>query len=205
MIPLSVVYVLSNPAMPGLIKIGRTNHDNAKTRIDQLYTTGVPVPFTLEFVCKVPNSEEVEKALHTAFAPYRVNPKREFFSIDANQAIAILKLLHVQDATPEIESQPSTLDQSEIDAGAQLKRKRPNLNFEEMQIPIGAILTCSANLASAKVTASRKVDFNGEEMSLTAATRQALGIDYSVAPCPYWIFDGRSLSDIYAETYGQSE
>ena len=42
---LSVVYVLTNPAMPGLVKIGRTDQDDANTRIAQLYTTGVPVPF----------------------------------------------------------------------------------------------------------------------------------------------------------------
>ena len=128
--------------MPNIVKIGRTSHDDAKTRIDQLYTTGVPVPFTIEYVCKVPNSAEVEKALHLAFAPHRINPKREFFSIEPAQAIAILKLLHVADATQEIESQPSSLDQSEVEAAVQLSRKRPNLNFEEMQIPIGALLTC---------------------------------------------------------------
>lgn len=94
---LSVVYVLTNPAMPGLVKIGRTDQDDANTRIAQLYTTGVPVPFKLEFACKVPNSEEVERALHIAFGPSRVNPKREFFTLNADQAIAILRLLHTED------------------------------------------------------------------------------------------------------------
>jgi hypothetical protein len=76
---LSIVYVLTNPAMPGLIKIGRTDQEDANSRIGQLYTTGVPVPFTIEFACKVPNAEDVERALHIAFAPNRINPKREFF------------------------------------------------------------------------------------------------------------------------------
>lgn len=88
--PLSIVYVLTNPAMPGLIKIGRTTQEDANSRIAQLYGTGVPVPFRLEFACKVPNSDEVETALHIAFAPWRVNPKREFFRMEADQAIAIL-------------------------------------------------------------------------------------------------------------------
>jgi hypothetical protein len=26
-------------------------------------------------------------------------------------------------------------------------------------------------------------------------------LDYSVAPLPYWSYDGRSLKDIYEETY----
>ena len=44
---LEIVYVLTNPAMPGLVKIGRTAGEDAGARIAQLYTTGVPVPFTL--------------------------------------------------------------------------------------------------------------------------------------------------------------
>jgi hypothetical protein len=204
--PLSVVYVLTNPAMPGMVKIGRTSQDDAKTRIDQLYTTGVPVPFTLEYVCKVPNSEEVEKALHIAFAPHRINPKREFFAIEATQAIAILKLLHVQDATAEIESQPTTLEKSEVDAGIQLsKKKSPPLNFDKMQIPVGSILTCKANSTTVVVVSAKKVQLADEEMSLTAATRKALDIPYSVAPCPYWLFDGQSLSEIYDIAYNQEE
>ena len=203
---LSVVYVLTNPAMPGMVKIGRTNQDDAKTRIDQLYTTGVPVPFTVEYVCKVPNSEEVEKALHLAFAPHRINPKREFFSIEANQAIAILKLLHVQDATIEIENQLTTvaIEQSEVDAGVQLKKKRPPLNFAQMQIPVNSLLTCKVNALIATVIDAKKVLLDGEEMSLTAATRRALKIQYSVAPSPYWSFNGQSLQEIYDNTYGQA-
>ena len=50
---LSIVYVLTNSAMPGLVKIGYTAQDDANSRIAQLYTTGVPVPFTIEYACKV--------------------------------------------------------------------------------------------------------------------------------------------------------
>lgn len=80
---LKIVYVLTNPAMPGLVKIGRTSNSEADGRISQLYTTGVPVPFNLEFACRVTNPDEVEAAFHKAFAPQRINPKREFFRIEA--------------------------------------------------------------------------------------------------------------------------
>jgi len=203
--PLSIVYVLTNPAMPGIVKIGRTSHLDAKTRIEQLYTTGVPVPFDLEFACKVPNSDEVERALHLAFAPHRVNPRREFFRIEAGQAIAILKLLHVQDATAEVESQQTDLDQQSLDAAVQLKKRRPNLNFEEMQIPLGAVLVCTNGAATVVVTGPKKVLLDEAEVSLSAATRKALGLDYYVAPGPYWNYEGRLLRDIYQETYGEPE
>lgn len=65
---LNIVYVMSNPAMPNMVKIGRTAGEDAKARIAQLYTTGVPVPFTLEYACKVANADEVEKSLHAAFS-----------------------------------------------------------------------------------------------------------------------------------------
>ena len=42
---LQIVYVLTNPAMPGLLKIGSTTQEEVDTRMKQLYSTGVPVPF----------------------------------------------------------------------------------------------------------------------------------------------------------------
>lgn len=45
---MSIVYVLTNPAMPSLVKIGCTENEDANTRIAALYSTGVPVPFTIE-------------------------------------------------------------------------------------------------------------------------------------------------------------
>ncbi len=137
---LNIVYVLTNHAMPNLVKIGYTTQGDATTRIAQLYTTGLPFPFDIAFACKVPNAEEVEKALHMAFGPYRINPKREFFEIDPAQAIAILKLLHVEEATDELFTQPQVIDPQSIEAGKQYKARRPNLNFEEMGIPISSEL-----------------------------------------------------------------
>ena len=200
---MNVVYVLTNPAMPGLVKIGHTTQEDANVRIGQLYTTGVPVPFDLAFACKVQNAEDVEQALHTAFAPNRINPRREFFRIEPEQAIAILRLLHTEDATQEVSQQPTGLDQQSIAAAEQLKSRRPNLNFIEMGIPVGSILQSTHNATTAIVVGPRRVRLGEEEMSLTAATSQVLGVDYGVAPSPQWRFNGRLLREIYDETYGE--
>jgi hypothetical protein len=142
-----------------------------------------------------------DSGLHRAFAPNRVNPRREFFSIEADQAIAILKLLHVQDATSEVEQSPSPIESQEINAGTEYEARRPNFNFVEMGIPIGSELKFTESDASVIVTAPKKVKPNDAEMSLTAATRTLLGLDYSVAPGPYWTFAGQLLRDIYNRTY----
>lgn len=210
---LSVVYVLSNPAMPGLVKIGYTTGADANTRIGQLYTTGVPVPFKLEYACRTDKPEQVERALHEAFGPNRLNPKREFFQIGANQAIAILKLLHVgEDVTEEVEQQPTApdVDQVSIDAGERLEiRRRPKLNFDAMGIPVGAALTFVRDSAvTAIVEAGNRVRLDGETMSLTRATRKALKLPDNVHdrhPAPLWNYDERNLADIYDAFHGEDE
>lgn len=204
---LESVYGHTNPAMPGLVKIGFTTFDDAKKRIDGLYSTGLPFPFTIEFVCKVPNAAEVEKAMHIAFGPDRVNLKREFFKIDPGQAIAILKLLHIEETTAQVSQQPQEgdVDAQSVVAAEQFKKKRPNFNFDEMEIPIGSELLCTANDAKVIVGAPKKVTLDGEIMSLTAATRQVLQLEYSVAPGPYWTYNGRLLREIYNETYNDLE
>ncbi len=201
---MSIVYVLTNPVMPGLVKIGRTMQEDAAIRIAQLYTTGVPVPFEIAFAAKVENPEEVEKALHIAFTPNRVNPKREFFRIDPEQAIVILKLLHVEDATKVISQQPTGLDPESVAAGAQQSSRRPNLNFVEMGIPIGATLQSVHGDVTVSVVDARRVRLGEEDLYLTAATRQVLGTEYNVAPAPHWTYLGRPLTELYEETYGQS-
>ena len=196
----NIVYVLTNPAMPGLVKIGYTSADDAAVRIAQLYSTGVPFPFKLEFAAKVPNPDEVERALHRAFAPSRLNPRREFFSIEPDQAIVILKLLHSEDVTVELEQSPSPIETQEVSAANEYERRRPNLNFEEMGIPVGSTLVFRDG-GTVTVIAPKKVRLGDDETSLSAATRSLLGTDYYVAPGPYWTFNGRSLREIYDETY----
>ena len=198
---LEIVYVLTNPAMPGFVKIGKTAIEDVNQRLSQLYTTGVPFPFELQFACKVRNSDEVEQALHRAFAPNRVNARREFFKIEPDQAIAILKLLHVEDATDEIEKLPSPIPAEDLQAGKNYIARRPPMNFADMGIPIGAELHFTEGDAVVTVSADRKIRFGDDEMSLTAVTRILLGIDHSVQPSPFWTYQGRSLRTIYDETY----
>jgi len=201
----NIVYVLTNPAMPGFVKIGKTAQEDANLRIAQLYSTGVPVPFRLEFACRVEDADAVEEALHIAFGPNRVNPRREFFRIDPEQAIAILRLLHIEDATVEVSQQPTDLDQQSLAAAEQLRSRRPASNFEEMGIPVGSSLQFTRDATTVVVVGPKKVKLGDEEMSLTAATRQLFGIDYNVQPGRFWTFEGHPLSEIYEETYGGDE
>lgn len=198
-----VVYVLINPAMPSMVKIGKTTQSDVEKRMSQLYSTGVPLPFECVYAVEVEDCSEVEKALHIAFNPSRVNPKREFFDIEPEQAIAVLKLLKLKEVTPQVNEQLNEgVSESEKSSATKAKKKRPKMNYLEMDIPIGSILSYSEDDSiTAEVASEKKVLFNNEEMSLTAATRIIKGLDYSVQPAPYWLYQGRDLMSIYNETY----
>ena len=199
-----IVYVLTNPAMPGLVKIGKTTQLEVSERMKQLYSTGVPVPFDCAFACQVKDASEVEKALHFAFGRDRTNPNREFFNIEAERVIAVLKLLKVDDITTQFEQQiEADVEAVDKQSAQHLKEaRRPRMNFQELNIPAGSILVNKDGQAQVTVLDERKVNLNGVICSLTAATRKVLGLadNYPLQPSPYWTFNGKTVKEIY-ETY----
>lgn len=93
------IYLASNPAMPKYTKVGMTK-DWPEKRLSALFTTGVPLPFKLEYAAQVTDKRLAESFLHDAFADRRVvsiNPKtgrkveREFFNIEPAVAVELAK------------------------------------------------------------------------------------------------------------------
>ncbi len=202
-----IVYVLTNPAMPGLVKIGKTTQLEVEERMKQLYSTGVPIPFDCAFACKVKDASEVEKALHLAFGMTRLNPNREFFKLEPERVIAVLKLLKVDDITAEFEQTiESDLPSADKQSALAVKRSmRPPMNFHELGIATGSVLVAKDGGKQAIVVAEKKVEFEGEVSSLTAATRKLLALpeDYAIQPSPHWTFNGKTIKEIYEEFHKQ--
>src|SRR5262249_15529782 len=85
------IYVLSHSAMPDLLKIG-TTEGPVQDRARQLYTTGVPGPFKVEFQIPVYESRRsAERKVHNALELYREHNSREFFRIPLEQARKIIE------------------------------------------------------------------------------------------------------------------
>lgn len=200
-----IVYLLTNPVMPGLVKIGMTAQKDIEKRMRELYTTGVPVPFECQFACKVKKGDcvKIEKALHAAFAPQRVNANREFFRIQIEQAKAILELFHHTDVTEEVSDEIEN-DLTDDDKAATKKARlhRPPLNFFEMGMKKGDVLQWKDDPSvTLSVYTERTVIFEGKEMAISAVTRDLKGSKWYVAPGSYWLYNERLLSEIYDETY----
>ena len=184
-----IVYLLTNPCMPGLVKIGMTTQEDIDKRMKELYTTGVPVPFECQFACKVNNKDcaKIEKALHTAYEPQRVNKNREFFKINVEQARAILELFHHTDVTEDVSEEiQNDLTDEDKAASSKAQAKRPPLNFYEMGLQKGDTLVWKDDpTIFVTVASERKVCYQVKH----------------IQPTPHWLFNDRLLSDIYDETY----
>jgi hypothetical protein len=193
---MSFVYVLTNEAMPGLIKIGLTEN-SVSERILQLDTTSIPVPFQCYYAARVEDNKRVEKALHTAFGDFRVRPNREFFKLDPFRVKAILEVLSIEDVTPKNELVASPDDSKAL----RTIGKSGKFRFSSAQIPIGSTLNFVKDLnIVAQVHEDTSVIFEGAIHSLTTAALEALkkcGYNWTSVQGPeYWLFDGESVGSL---------
>lgn len=83
------VYVLSNPAMGTLLKVGFTCSSVEKRAAELSGATGVPSPFVVEYFQLTDDVETVEKLVHQTLP--RVNENREFFAVPVHEAIAAIQ------------------------------------------------------------------------------------------------------------------
>ena len=118
----NIVYVLTNPAMPGIVKIGMTESDDVRDRMKSLYGTGVPLPFECAIARQLDDVQaaQVENALHVAFDPDRINPSREFFRIEPERVEALLQVMPGWDVTPRVSQQIAELQPEDIEASSAL-------------------------------------------------------------------------------------
>lgn len=82
------VYVISNPLLDGVVKIGVTRRLNAMDRINELGSASVPFKFKVHSIIFSEDAFKLEHDLHIAFDDYRVNKvnkQKEHFrvSLDA--------------------------------------------------------------------------------------------------------------------------
>lgn len=190
----NIVYILTNDAMPGLVKIGCTDL-TIEQRMRGLYKTGVPVPFECFHASVVENSQNVENRLHLAFDKFRVNKNREFFEIEPESILAILQMVEIEDVTPcddFVETQDDKIAMEKLD------KKSKRYNFKLYDIPIGSTLVFERDeMKTCEVIQGNNVLYNGKEESLSSSALIALkelGFDWKQAQGPaHWKYRGETL------------
>ena len=225
------IYVMTHPAMPGLVKIGRTQRE-IPIRVKELSrATGVPGRYTcVGWLETEANTEgkDLERALHCAFAPYRYPNSREFFQIDEEQVVGLLRVWPGEYKDGE----EGEGDQSgELSGG-----RKANMRFIDLGIKKGDEIEFTphgkkgkpADMGSSELEGVRVHDemknrvtvgtvdyepadgevmttWGEEEMSLREATLMLLGYEKgkTLQPSRHWSYKGRVIRDLHAELYGE--
>jgi hypothetical protein len=190
-----IVYVLINDAMPGYVKVGKT--DNVERRLRDLDWTNLPLPFQCFYAAKVANAAFVESQIFEAFGDNRVRARREFFRISPERVVAALRLAALEDVTPPDDVAVSEEVRHDLE---EARARRTVFNFDMVQIPVGSVLTFTRDpKITATVADARRVTFEGNVTSLSDAARLALarfGINWSAVQGPmYWEFEGETLDE----------
>ncbi len=82
------IYIMSNKAMPGIVKIGTTK--NIEDRMSSLFNSSVPYAFTLHLKRHVMEAYLAEDLIFDALENFRCNSSREFFEITLEYATSIV-------------------------------------------------------------------------------------------------------------------
>lgn len=189
------IYVATNPAMEGYVKIGRTAR-TVERRIKDLDRTALPLPFEVYFAARVANPTQVEALLREVFKPHRTRQNREFYEIDPEQAKAALEIGMLEDVTPRDDCFEDEQEAAEVEAAL---GRLPNFRMPMANVPVGATLEFVRDQSiTATVLDETTVDFGGQQHSLSSAAKQALatlGTHWKSVQGPqYWMYEGETLA-----------
>lgn len=198
-----IVYILTNEAMPGYVKIGKTTTSVQQRVLELSRSTSVPLPFECYYAARVADVSQVEKAFHDAFGDHRKNPKREFFVISPERVVAILKLLALEEVTPSRDIGVETKE--DAIALEEARERRSAFNFEMVNIRAGSELKFIRDeRITCRVAEDQKhVEFAGEIISLSLAAQRALGYKWQVQGPAYWTYNGEILDELRTRLEGE--
>lgn len=117
---MACVYILTNPSIPGLVKIGHTAGAAADRAAQISQGTGVPTAYQVAWYCETTTAEaaaRLEREVHQHCAANRVNRAREFFNLAVEQAAAVIESIGYRNSAIAITS-------PEVAARAQAEQAR---------------------------------------------------------------------------------
>lgn len=209
-----VIYILTNPSFPSYVKIGYA--DDMDTRLAQLNRSEcTPFAFRVYATYEVDNRltdmklhEIIEllnpnlRAIDTVAGKKR---KREFFAMLPEEAYRLFEAMaEIHGTTDRLKLiKPSAEQEAETNVAATIaeesrERAKP-FSFAMVNIPIGAKITYFKDESIfCTVVDDKKVEFNGEVMSLTMVARIIMNLDHSapIAGPRFFKYNGEMLNDM---------
>ncbi|WP_331283428.1 GIY-YIG nuclease family protein [Pantoea sp. LMR881] len=166
------VYILSNPYMPGLLKVGMTTI-SPEVRAKELSSgTGVPAKFNVEASYFSDDPRGDEARIHTDLAKYRVNNGREFFQCSVATANEVCRAYCLCESRSSLEELANEYVAICVDKPIKVELHQW---FEEFNIPS---IGCKANVARIifELGCMRLDEINNDGISLLIEDGQLCGV-----------------------------
>lgn len=170
------VYILTNEWFKeDCVKIGKSSRD-VDVRANDLYTTGVPVPFEIYALLNTESYERAEKMIHNMLEPlgFRINPKREFFQVTPDKALGILlgaahafddaEVFKYEDGE-KVQVFPSQINQTSKN------RHKPPFRFSMIDLGKDDEITFTPTGITVKICSDKKITYEGRDYTTSEFTR----------------------------------
>lgn len=108
------VYVLGNPSMPGIYKVGYTERSPSLRRDELSRSTSVPCEFNLICYAEYHNARDREQEIHRELDRFRVSRDREFFKCDLLLIVDLVMDEELSSSTCEHQSQAFLYEESAL-------------------------------------------------------------------------------------------
>lgn len=204
-----VIYILTNPAFPEYVKIGYA--DDLEKRLKSLNNSSVPMHFRVYAVYEVMErltDKKVHMLIDSLNPDLRVidkfdgkESKREFYVMNAEDAYllfdCIAKISGTNNRLKRMKPNgKEILEEEEARAIDENARRKP-FQFSLCGIHAGDEVTFIDNESIvAKVVDDKHVEYDGEQMSLTALAKKLYKTDKPLAGPTYFKYKDEVLSDL---------
>lgn len=186
-----VIYILTNPSFPDYVKIGYA--DDIQKRLKQLNRSEcIPFAFRVYATYEV-SSRLSDLKIHAIIDKLNPNLRsidnfegqkrvREFYAMSPEDAYSILEALaEIHDCRENLRKWTPTDEDVRAEAiaeeiKAEKQDRSANFSFEEIQIPVGAVLEYVEDVSiSCKVVDNRRIEYDGNVMYITPFVRLISG------------------------------
>ena len=159
------VYIMTNPSFKeNWVKIGKSARP-VELRLKELDTTSVPMPFEIYATLKTSKFNEVEKKTHREidrFTDFRVRKNREFFEVEPQVALDLLKDIASLLDDAEIKEYKAPEEPESVS-----KERRAPFKFSMAEIKAGEEVTFMDADIAVKVADEKHIEYQGDLYTLS--------------------------------------
>lgn len=190
---MAYVYIMTNPAYEGYVKIGSTKNSVEQRRQELSAPPGVMFPFEIYAYYETEKQlmdKSIHKLIDTINPELRANKRREFYKMTNETAYKVLESI------AECTGAQGKLIKCVDDGIGEKAKKKPRFSFKSAGIKPGEeIEFIGEEKQKAIVKDDRHIIYNNKTMSVSDLAQKLLNSKWQVQGTLYFTYKGETLND----------